>query len=67
MTNKKNLLFLAISCLLMIGIVALSSSLIIGNRNDGDATILSVLPVEVQTLIKEYMKDYIVAPEDIIH
>jgi hypothetical protein len=66
MTNKKNLLFLAISCLLMIGIVALSS-LIIGNRNDGDATILSVLPVEVQTLIKEYMKDYIVAPEDIIH
>ena len=66
MTNKKNLLFLAIACLLMIGIVALSS-LIIGNRNDGDATILSVLPVEVQTLIKEYMKDYIVAPEDIIH
>jgi len=66
MTNKKNLLFLAISCLLMIGIVALSS-LIIGKRNDGDATILSVLPVEVQTLIKEYMKDYIVAPEDIIH
>ena len=66
MTNKNNLLFLAISCLLMIGIVALSS-LIIGNRNDGDATILSVLPVEVQTLIKEYMKDYIVAPEDIIH
>ena len=50
----------------MIGIVALSS-LIIGKRNDGDATILSVLPVEVQTLIKEYMKDYIVAPEDIIH
>ena len=66
MTNKKNLLFLAISCLLMIGIVALSS-LIIVKRNDGDATILSVLPVEVQTLIKEYMKDYIVAPEDIIH
>ena len=66
MTNKKNLLFLAISCLLIIGIVALSS-LIIGKRNDGDATILSVLPVEVQTLIKEYMKDYIVAPEDIIH